>query len=122
MSEISELFDRTKLQRVARNQRELLKDKINERLTIGRNGGMFYITPELIMFVKLLLDEKKTQHPLLDLNGYPVMIEDMKEFYDDILGRFTEVTNEAWVEHKKIRETSTVEDLLEAKIKKDSGE
>jgi hypothetical protein len=122
MSEISEIFERTKLQRVARNQRELLKAKINERLTIGRNGGMFSITPELIMFVKLLLDEGKKQHPLLDKNGYPVMIEDMQEFYDDILGRFTEVTNEAWVEHKSIRGSSTVEELLETEIEKVSSE
>jgi hypothetical protein len=120
MTEFNELFERAKLQRVARNQRRLLKDEIQERLIVGYNGGLFKADSHTIHFAKLLLEENKTKHPLLDMNGYPVMVDDMQDFYETVLGRFTEVVNEVWVDYQNISESKTVAELLDAEIEQES--
>ena len=70
-------------------QRKALKEKIEAKLTYGANGGIFKIDQSLITFVKFLIDQERIENvPLLDSNGNPVLVPDLKKFLDEILDRY----------------------------------
>ena len=55
-------------------QRKTLKEKIDARLTIGYNGGLFKIDRSLISFVEILINKGRTKNvPLLDKNENPIL-------------------------------------------------
>jgi hypothetical protein len=94
------------------NQIEQLKSKTNEQLTYAFEGGFFIITPALISFVKILVDDKRDSVVILDKNDTPILIPDISIFYSIILGIYIEVSNQYYFEYKKLEEKRTVTELL----------
>ena len=95
------------------NRKEDLKIKVNNMLTHACNGGVFKITQELIVFVKLLIDQQRTRVVLIDENGNPVEITDIPGFFDDIFGKYFEATNLYHTEYAKLRSARTVKSIYE---------
>ena len=94
-------------------QRKALKEKINQDLTYGHNGGLFRIDRSLISFVQMLIDQERTQDiPILDCNDVPVMIPDLKKFRDDILDRYFTCLYEYHQKDQHIRKSRSVEKLV----------
>jgi hypothetical protein len=99
------------------NQQAALRAKTEALLSYSINGGTFTIDRELLTFCKMLLDNKKKQAVLLDIYKNPVQVE-LKLFYEEILSRYFEVTNEYFVEYenlKKARQVNRVVDITDAK-------
>lgn len=95
-------------------KRKHLKDKMIARLTLGHNGGLFKIDRSLISFVQMLIDQDRVSNvPLIDDNENPVIIEDLKEFRDEILDRYFTVTLGYHEEFEKIKKSRSVKKLLE---------
>lgn len=95
-------------------QRKTLKEKIDARLTIGYNGGIFKIDRSLISFVEILINKGRTKNvPLLDKNENPILIDDLEKFQDEILDRYFTSTLEYFDEYEKIKKSRTVEKLLD---------
>jgi len=95
-------------------QRKTLKEKIHARLTYGHASGIFKIDRSLISFVQMLIDlERTTNVPLIDDNGNPVLIPDLIKFRDEILDRYFTATLEYYEEYQKIKNSRSVEKLLE---------
>lgn len=95
-------------------QRKALKEKINQDLTYGHNGGIFKIDPALISFVQILLDQGRKQGiPLLDSNDVPIMIDDLEKFRDDILDRYFTCLYEYHQKDQNIRKSRSVEKLVD---------
>ena len=95
-------------------QRKTLKEKINAKLTYGSNGGLFQIDRSLIVFVQMLIDQGRTENvPLIDQNDNPVLIPDLQKFRDEILDRYFTSTYEYYEEYQKIKNSRTVEKLLD---------
>lgn len=95
-------------------QRKTLKEKIDAKLTYGHASGIFKIDRSLITFVQMLIDQDRTSNvPLIDDNGNPILISDLNKFRDEILDRYFTTTLEYYEEYQKIKNSRSVEKLLE---------
>lgn len=94
-------------------QRKTLKERVDAKLTIGHNGGIFKVDRSLITFVQFLIDQGRTSDvPLLDANENPVLIADLSAFRDEILDRYFTATYEYYQEYEKIKKSRSVESLV----------
>lgn len=95
-------------------QRKTLKESIEAKLTYGTNGGIFKIDQSLITFVKFLIDQERTENvPLLDSNGNPVLIPDLKKFLDEILDRYFTSVYEYYEQYQNLKKSRSVEKLID---------
>lgn len=94
------------------NQQAQLKAKTQSLLSYSINGGTFTIDIPLITFCKQLLDEDQSDVILLDIYNNPIKIE-VKKFYEEILSRYYEVTNDYYAEYEKLRKARKVHKVLD---------
>jgi len=74
-------------------QRQIFKEKLEADLTVGYNGGIFKVDQSLIAFTQCILDKgRNTDVPLIDSNGTPILIADLKSFQLTILDRYFSAT------------------------------
>jgi hypothetical protein len=74
-------------------QRQILKEKLEADLMIGHNGGIFKITDQLISFTQMLIDKGRLDNvPLIDVNGTPIVVTDLKSFQETLLDRYFSAT------------------------------
>jgi hypothetical protein len=85
------------------NQKENLKFRLLDSLNYSTNGGLFKVEPNLIMYVKLLIDLGDTAKVLIDNNSNPIKIDDLKDFFENILSLYNEVLNEYHIEYDKLK-------------------
>lgn len=94
-------------------QKKTIKDKLHASLTIGYDGGIFYIDRSLILFVNFLIDSGRTEKvPILDSNNTPILIKDVKDFQNKILDVYFDSTNNYLIEFEKIKKQRSPIDLL----------
>jgi len=94
------------------NQQAVLRAKTQSLLSYSINGGTFTIDRTLLNFCKLLLEEQQTEAVLLDIYNNPIKVE-VKTFYDEILSRYFEVTNDYYAEYEKLRKSRKVHKVLD---------
>lgn len=94
------------------NKKENIRVKMDSMMTYAINGGVFKAKIETINFLKLLIDDGKDQVVLIDLNGNPIEITDIKGLYSELLSRYFQATNFYYVEYDKIRKARTVKATL----------
>lgn len=94
------------------NQQSILRTKSEGLLTYSINGGSFKIDRGLITFCKILMDSGTNSAVLLDVYDNPILIE-LKPFYDEILSRYFEVTNDYYTEYEKLRKARKVHKILD---------
>ena len=88
------------------NQRRLLAEEIN--------GSTFKISPTLINFAKLMIDLKRTSDAIfIDDNNNPVIVEDVKKFFDSITKQYFEVTEAYSTRFLAIKSKRKISDLIE---------
>jgi len=95
------------------NQLAQLKHRTEVQLLHSVNGGTFPITMELINFVKLHITLKKKSAILLDKNDTPILVDDLKAFYDTIFDRYTSATQAMYDEFMIIRKQRKVQTILD---------
>ena len=101
------------------NQKENIKLKMDSMLSYGINGGLFKATPDLISFTKMILDSGKTSVVLIDVNGNPIEISDLKLFQSELLSKYFEATNFYYSEYSKLRKSRSVSDLYSKLFKEE---
>jgi hypothetical protein len=94
------------------NQQASLRAKTQSLLSYSINGGTFTIDRSLLNFCKLLLEEKQTEAVLLDIYQNPIKV-DIESFYDEVLSRYFEVTNDYYAEYEKLRKSRKVHKVLD---------
>jgi hypothetical protein len=95
------------------NQRRIILEEFNQKIVHYANGATFKITPELITFTKTVLDlGYTTDVAFLDSNNLPVIIQDVKEFFDNIVSIYFESLNAFAVEYNAIKLKRKVEDIV----------
>ena len=95
-------------------QRKTLKEKIEAKLTYGYNGGIFKIDRDLLNFVQLLIDNKRTSGiVLLDINENPILIDNLEKFKDEIFDIYFTATNEYFNQYQDLKKSRSVEKLLD---------
>ena len=96
------------------NQRRLLAEEIDQKLIYYINGSTFKITPTLINFAKLMIDLKRTSDAVfIDDNNNPVVVEDVKKFFDSITKQYFEVIETYSTRFLAIKSKRKISDLIE---------
>lgn len=91
---IEKAFETANYMKTLANQRRLLQEEFNQSLIYYTNGATFKITPELITLAKVWLEDNDTkQRVFIDANNFPVLIEDVKQFFADITTQYHESLN-----------------------------
>lgn len=94
-------------------KKEDLKLNMSNMLTYASNGGIFKIDQSLICFVKAIIDQDKQRIVLIDSNENPIIITNIKEFYDEIFNRYFEATNLYHSEYTILKTSRTVGSLYD---------
>ena len=87
-------------------QRENSKLKLKNHLVYSQNGGIFKITQDFISFIFALSQSKKSA-VVLDSNENPVNIDDLVDFYENILDIYQEGMNDYLIEFEKFKKLRT---------------
>ena len=82
-------------------------------LTYAHNGGIFKISPDLLVFVNLIISSGKDRIVLIDSNGNPIEISEPKSFYDDIFNLYFEAINDYHSEFVKLKSARSVSSIYE---------
>jgi len=112
MNKLETVFEQSKYNTVQRNQFNLLKELIKEKLTIGHLGGLFQIDSELLSFLDLLERSGYTSAVILDMNGIPSQIDNVTEFKSQCMEKFSQEMNQSLAEVNRIRQARTVQELV----------
>jgi len=96
------------------NQRDAIRAKAESLLNYSINGGTFTIDRTLIAFCKTLIDEQLEECILLDDYNNPIRI-DLLVFYEEILSRYSETTNDYYIEYEKIKAARSVSKVIDIK-------
>jgi hypothetical protein len=95
------------------NQRRIISEEYNQKLVYYSNGATFKVSPDLIAFIKTVLDLGHTSDiPFLDANNFPVVIENVQEFLDNIVSVYFEALNEYTVKYSEIKKKRKIADIV----------
>lgn len=95
------------------NQRRIILEELDQKLTYYVNGATFKIDSQLISFVKSVIDLGHTQNiPFLDSNKFPVIIDDVQGFFDEITCIYFESINDYSVKYADLSKKRRVEDIV----------
>jgi hypothetical protein len=107
---IEQLQQQAKLAYDHEYARRNIKHQMQNRLTVNHNGGVFKVTPELILFLNHYHNQAQTELVVLDAYENPIRAN-TAELYDLASKRYQEIMNEwelAWQEQIKIRSAANV--------------
>jgi hypothetical protein len=88
------------------SQKKNIQLRFENAMSYSVNGGTFIISQELIAFVNCMMAQH-TDAILIDVRGNPILIEDLGSFYDQIMQRYTEATQEFYTEYTALRKART---------------
>ena len=96
------------------NQRRIILEEFNQKVVYYSNGGTFKITPELISFIKTVLDLGHTEDvAFIDSNNFPVVIPNVQEFFDEVVARYFESINEYAAKFADLKSKRKIGDIVE---------
>jgi len=95
-------------------QKKIVRERMQQKMVIACDGGLFKITPELITFMDSIYHTLTPTKELIieDLNGNPIKIEDPGAFHHDCKERYREVMNEWHMEYERMKRVRKVENLV----------
>ena len=95
------------------NQRRIILEEFNQKTVYYTNGGTFKAGPDLINFIKNVLDLGHTNEvPFIDSNNFPVIINDVQEFFDNVVSIYFEALNEYSLKFAEIKSKRKIEDIV----------
>jgi hypothetical protein len=94
-------------------QKYILKEEYCQALIFYHNGGTFTATRELINFVKTLVDLTNSETSVLvDNNDIPIDIENLSQFLELALSKYTFAVNGYYTKYSQLRKSKSVESLM----------
>lgn len=94
------------------NQKRILKEQYQENLIYYHNSGQFTVSQQLISFCQSLLAMSQDSTILIDDNDIPIEIEDLKQFAEDLISKYFEVSNQYLIEYNKLKKNRSVESIM----------
>jgi len=94
-------------------QKRLLAEKYQESLIHFYKGSQFTITRELITFVSVMISADQDEIVITDDNTLPCIIEDINDFYLEIISKYTTASNEYYTKYDALRKSRSVEKLVD---------
>jgi hypothetical protein len=110
---LKEALDFSSYMITLQNQKRILNEQYKESLIYYYNKGQFSVTQPLISFLQTLVNLNQTEVVLVDDNGIPVQVEDIKLFFVEVLNLYFTSTNNYLVEYNKVVSKRSVKDMLD---------
>jgi hypothetical protein len=96
------------------NQRKIILEEFNQKLIYYINGATFKITPDLINFAKNVLDLGYTEDvAFVDANNFPVVIQDVQKFLDQLVSIYFENVNDYAAKYADLKSKRKISDIIE---------
>lgn len=95
------------------NQKQQVKNRVNQLCTVHYERGMFTADPTTISFVKTLIDLGKKQAIILDTKENPIEIKNLEEFLDSLVSAYTSGMTELDVEYNKLKKVRNLKKLMD---------
>jgi hypothetical protein len=96
------------------NQRRIILEEFNQKRIHYQNGGTFEVSPELINFTKTILDLGHTEDVVfIDSSNFPVVINDVQEFFNNIVDTYFQAINEYSTKFADIKSKRKISDIVE---------
>jgi len=95
------------------NQQRLLEEEFEQTLLYYFGGGVFKATEQRLSFLAGVKTKQVKSLIVLDDNRVPILIENINEFYANLLSHYTEATNSYYYKYKKITSNKTVESIID---------
>jgi hypothetical protein len=94
------------------NQKRILLEQYHNDLIYYFNSGQFSVTQQLISFCQSLLQLEQEEAILIDDNGLPISIEDLKKFTSKIVAVYFTASNRYLTEYAKLKKNRSVEGII----------
>ena len=95
------------------NQRRIILEEYNQKLIYYINGATFKVTPELVNFTKTIIDLGHVSDvAFVDANNFPVVINNVQEFFDDIVEVYFSAINEYSAKFAEIKSKRKIADIV----------
>jgi predicted 3-demethylubiquinone-9 3-methyltransferase (glyoxalase superfamily) len=96
------------------NQRRVILEEYTQKLVYYTNGATFKVDPNLINFIKNVIDlGHTTDVPFIDANNFPVIISDVQEFFDSVVSVYFEALNEYAAKYSELKSKRKIADIVE---------
>lgn len=95
------------------NQKRVLQEQFKVQAMHYHNSGQFAVNQTLITFVKTLIDCKQTDAIILDDHNIPIFVENLEEFFNDILNIYFTASNKFLTEYNSLKTKRTVKGLID---------
>ena len=104
MNIIEETINEIKKSTDYQTNKKILKEKVKADLHITHNGGLFYITIELISFLSMLSDDTVI---LEDVYENPIMVS-RKVLLENALDTYRSTTEMWFTQHEQLKRIRTI--------------
>jgi len=94
------------------NQKRILQEKYEQDIIYYIDGCQFTVNKELICFCKIMLLQEQDNIVLVDDNSRPIEIENLQEFYNNILSKYFEASNQYLVQYNQIAKTRDIQKMV----------
>ena len=95
------------------NQKRTLEQRTQVLQTVHYAKGVFVANMTTIAFVKAFVDLDKDNAIILDTKKNPILIEDLKDFLEQLLNAYSEATNVYKVQADKIKRARNIKSLMD---------
>jgi hypothetical protein len=110
---IEKAFDVANYMASLSNQRRVILEEFDQKTVYYINGGTFKLTPELLSFVHLMISKGHvTDVAFIDANKFPVIINDVTLFYENIVDVYYNAVNEYAVKFTELKNKRKIEDIV----------
>ncbi len=95
------------------NLRKVALEEFQQSLIHYSQGSSFTVTRELMTFVKMLIDQGKTESVILDDNNIPAVISNLDSFLTDLVNVYTTASNVYATRYAELKSKRKIEGLVE---------
>ena len=96
------------------NQKRSLTEEYEQSLFYFFNGGTFKSTRETISFVQSLLSNNYVENVvIIDDNGLPVLVENLKDFFDALLDKYVSASNNFHTKYQSLKKSRNIQSILD---------
>ena len=110
--QLQTLISTAKLNQSIQEQRSIERHKFRQSTIVAHNGGMFSITPELLLHLRFIVADLSPDDVastiIIDDNNIPVRVDDCNKLLTEWTGIWRKATNQYAAEYAKIKAIRTI--------------
>jgi hypothetical protein len=111
---IEKAFETANYMATLSNQKRIIQEEFEQQLIFYINGSTFQITPNLISYIKTVIDLGHLSDAVfVDSNNVPVLIDDVQLFFNNITTQYFSACKIYFEKYTDIRVKRKIKDIVE---------